>query len=336
MDVIDTPRLRLRPVEPGDGPAIVAALDDLAVSRWLSVVPHPYTRADFEHYLANVARPGRSWTIIEDGRFAGLISLEDHLGYWLMPAAQGRGLATEAARAVLAEVFLRSDDPVTSGHFSDNDRSGNVLRKLGFRETGRGPEPCRALGAEREHVDMKLTRGDYVAALPVEARSARLTYRALQPTDRDALHAIVSQRAVTRQLGHRWPWPADPDYTLTRSRPYRGDGFVWGIFRDGHLIGTIGITEGEIGYLLDPAWHRQGLAEEACRLVLDRAFGPMGLAAVRAGVWADNAASLGLLAKLGFTITGGHDGTSALRPRTAPGHDLILTRATWQACRART
>ena len=278
------------------------------------------------------AEPGPS---PRPGALPGVIGLDPgHLGYWLMRPAQGRGLATEAARAVLAELFLRSDKPVISGYFSDNARSGNVLRKLGFRETGRGQETCRALGVEREHAYLELTREDFVAALPVEARSARLSFRALQATDRDAMHRIVSHHAVTRQLGSKWPWPPDPAFTLTRSRPCRGEGFVWGLFFEGKLIGTIGVTDGELGYMVDPAHHRQGFAEEACRVALDRAFGPMRLAEVRAGVWSDNAASLGLLTKLGFRITGGHGGRSACRPELAPGHDLILTREEWQAHRA--
>jgi len=331
METIKTPRLDLRPVEPADGPALVAALGDLDISRWLAVVPYPYTLADFEDFLANGARAGQIWAITEEGRFAGTIGGKN-IGYWLAPWAQGRGLATEAARAVLAEKFLRSDDPMTSGYFAENDRSANVLRKLGFRVTGRGMEDCRALGEAREHVNMALTREDFVAALPVEARSARLSYRALQATDRDALHAIVSDRAVTRMLGS-WPWPPDPDFTLTRSRPYRGEGFVWGIFHQENLIGTIGVTKGEIGGMLGVAYHRRGFGEEAGRAALDWAFGPLGLEEVRAAAWADNAASLGLVAKLGFRITGDHHETSPCRPEPSPGHDLILTREEWEAHR---
>ena len=63
---------------------------------------------------------------------------ESELGYWLTPDAWGRGYATEAAAAVVrtARDTLRLKRLV-SGHFIDNPASGKVLRKLGFRPTGR-------------------------------------------------------------------------------------------------------------------------------------------------------------------------------------------------------
>ena len=92
--------------------------------------------------------------------------------------------------------------------------------------------------------------------------SARLTYRAMGPDDATALHAIVSQWEVVRQLGS-WPWPADSDFTLSRAIPYGGDGFVWGIFLNDVMIGNIAITTGELGYFIDPAHQRRGYAREA-------------------------------------------------------------------------
>ena len=331
---LQTARLTLRPVLPRDGPAVVAGLSDLAVSGWLAVVPYPYHAGDFDQFQTEYAKPGHTWTILEGETFTGIIGLEDDtLGYWLAPPAQGRGIATEAARAVLADRLAEGSAPVASGFFLGNARSQNVLRKLGFVETGRGPKHCRALGTDRAHADMSLSPEAFIAALPWEAQSARLSFRPLQAIDRDALHAIISHHSVTRQLGPKWPWPADPAFTLTRARPYHGRGFVWGLFRGGALIGTVGVTEGELGYGLHPDHHRQGLATEACQIALTRAFGPLGHDAVKAGVWADNAASLGLLAKLGFVVTGKHCGTSACRPDPAPGYDLVLTRTAWEARR---
>ena len=325
MDVIATQRLNLRPVTEADGPDLVTALDNLDVSRWLSVVPYPYNLTDFGEFQDHFAKAGRTWIIVEAGRFAGVISHDSHLGYWLAPEAQGRGIATEAGRAVLAERFAIDDAPVESGYFASNHRSWNVLRKLGFREVGRYRKFCRALVEDVDHVDLSLTKADFITSLPWEARSDRLTFRALLPVDAGALHDIACHYEVTRQLGPKWPWPADLAFTTTRSRPYIGKGFVWGLFRDGQLIGTVGVTEGEIGYAVHPDHHRQGLASEACRTALAHAFGPMGLTAVAASVWADNQASLGLLSKLGFTVTGHDLGTNACRPDPSPGVQLLLT-----------
>jgi RimJ/RimL family protein N-acetyltransferase len=155
---------------------------------------------------------------------------------------------------------------------------------------------CRALGVARPHVAMSLTYADFIAALPVQS-SARLTYRNLMPHDAPALHKIVSQWEVVRQLGS-WPWPADYDRTLARAAPFAGEGLVWGIFLHSALIGMLGITKGGLGYFIDPAHQRRGYGREAVRFALEHAAQPY----VEAEVWQDNPASLGLLYSLGFSI----------------------------------
>lgn len=328
---LKTARLTLRPVEAQDEAAIVAALNDIDVTGWLSVVPFPYTAEDFQFFLSEIARPGETYAVLDDEGFAGVVGAGEELGYWFAPRVHGKGYATEAARAIMAEQLACNPADVASGYFEGNARSANVLRKLGFVEVGRGPKQCRAMGIDRPHVQLLLTREAFVAALPIEARSPRLTYRSRQATDLQAMMDLVSRADVLRQLGPKWPWPAEREFTLTRSTPYLGQGFVWGIFREGAHIGSVGVTEGELGYVLHPDHQGQWLASEAVERCLSRAFDEDGLDEVHAGVWADNAASLGLLRKFGFQVTGQDLGTNALRAEPAPGFTLRLTRADWQA-----
>jgi len=153
-----TPRLILRPVAPQDRAQIVEGLNDLAVSGWLAVVPFPYAPADFDFFLTEIAQPGVAWAIEAEGLFAGIVSILDvALGYWLMPLAHGRGIATEAAGAVVAAHFARGGGDLASGYFEGNARSARVLGKLGFAETGRDVKFCRALGHDRPHVILGLT-----------------------------------------------------------------------------------------------------------------------------------------------------------------------------------
>jgi RimJ/RimL family protein N-acetyltransferase len=49
-----------------------------------------------------------------------------------------------------------------SGYFEGNTRSARVLSKLGFVETGRDRRFCKALGIERPHVILRLTREAFV------------------------------------------------------------------------------------------------------------------------------------------------------------------------------
>lgn len=158
-----TARLTLRPVVASDEAAVVSAIDDIAVSGWLAVVPHPYLAADFRHFLTDIAVPGETFIIEDSAGFAGIISLVGgELGYWLPPRAQGLGYATEAGRCLVAAHFGTSNEPLASGYFAGNTRSANVLGKLGFVETGRDLKRCVARNADLPHINVRLTHKDFV------------------------------------------------------------------------------------------------------------------------------------------------------------------------------
>jgi RimJ/RimL family protein N-acetyltransferase len=71
------------------------------------------------------------------------------IGYWIARPYWGLGFATEAAEALLrAGRETLKLGRIRSGHFVDNPASGRVLRKLGFRHSGRVMKrPCVARGA---------------------------------------------------------------------------------------------------------------------------------------------------------------------------------------------
>lgn len=154
----------LRPITQDDAAAVVAVLSQFEVSRWLTSVPHPYTHADFDAWLPGLP-PGGIWAIEAAGRFVGVVGLNaDGLGYWVDPAAQGRGHATAAAACVLAAHFAAADaGPVMARRFADNAVSAHLLGRLGFRETGRGVKFARSLGREMPQVWLRLTRADWAA-----------------------------------------------------------------------------------------------------------------------------------------------------------------------------
>jgi RimJ/RimL family protein N-acetyltransferase len=156
---LQTARLVLRPLAADDEAAVVAALNDIAVTGWLAVVPFPYAAADFHQFRTEIAKPGEDFAVVDADGLAGIVSLgfDDHtLGYWFAPRAHGKGYATEAARAVVDAHLSHGPVDLISGYFEGNHRSANVLRKLGFVETARAPKFCRSLGHHRPHVDMLL------------------------------------------------------------------------------------------------------------------------------------------------------------------------------------
>ncbi|MFS0735582.1 GNAT family N-acetyltransferase [Sphingomonas sp. 1P06PA] len=142
-----TERLMLRPGWMEDAPALAAAIGDEAVASTLARVPYPYTLRDAEAFLGEPAGPLPRLLAFArtDGapRLVGGVGLhpdaegEVELGYWIARAHWGRGYATEAARAVVGMARAIGLLRLSSCHMVDNEASGRVLRKLGFRPTGR-------------------------------------------------------------------------------------------------------------------------------------------------------------------------------------------------------
>jgi RimJ/RimL family protein N-acetyltransferase len=144
-----TERLLLRPGWREDAPALFRAIADEEIVRNLALAPWPYSFTDAESFLMreraphNVAcliflrTPGAPRLVggIGFGRKPG--DREPEFGYWIAKAYWGRGIATEAGRALIDNardtLRLRRLD---AGHFVDNPASGRVLAKLGFRPTG--------------------------------------------------------------------------------------------------------------------------------------------------------------------------------------------------------
>ncbi|MCX8478086.1 MAG: GNAT family N-acetyltransferase [Sphingomonas sp.] len=145
---VRTQRLTLRPGWREDAAELARAIGHESVVRNLARAPWPYTIEAAETFAAGfdmVAEPkflvfehqGGTLRLI-GGMGIGPLGDERHeLGYWITPDAWGRGYATEAGAAVLRAARAAGVRRVAAGHFLDNPASGRVLRKLGFRATGR-------------------------------------------------------------------------------------------------------------------------------------------------------------------------------------------------------
>jgi RimJ/RimL family protein N-acetyltransferase len=143
-----TQRLLLRPGFIEDAPELAQAMGHDAVVRNLSSVPAAYTEDDARAFLAMPRDPLHPNFVITQrtggapriiGGAGISLSPDDELqiGYWITPAYWGLGFATEAGRAVLDMARTNRLPRLTASHFIDNQASGAVLRKLGFRPTGR-------------------------------------------------------------------------------------------------------------------------------------------------------------------------------------------------------
>lgn len=175
-----TPRLTLRPAWPEDAPRLAAAIGHEAVVTKLSRVPWPYTPDHAAEFLSRRQAQGELFCLIlaHDApapRLIGGIGLhptgeDTEIGYWLTPAAWGRGYATEAGRAVV-DMARRALGlkRLVSAHHADNAASGRVLRKLGFHETGREQRPCLARGHDVTCAVLELDLATGARPLPIAA-----------------------------------------------------------------------------------------------------------------------------------------------------------------------
>ncbi len=137
-------------------------------------------------------------------------------------------------------------------------------------------------------------------------RTERLVLRQATWDDLDAVHRIMSDPRAMRY------WSRPEHETLEETKTWMGflvvqapDSRDWLIEKDGVVIGKAGAWQlPEVGFLLDPAQWGRGLACEAMVAViaaLEVEFPDLGQ--LTAEVDPRNAASLRLLAKLGFRET---------------------------------
>ena len=160
-----TARLKLRRITRHDIPAIVAGLNDYEVSKWLTVVPHPYGPADAEEFLAHLEARGPfdGFGLTRNGGpVMGVVGIDESLGYWLGRLYQGQGFMSEAAAALVGHYFEATGaEMLTSGYFDGNAASARVLGKLGFRPSHDEKVRSRAQGNDVTLKKMVLRRADW-------------------------------------------------------------------------------------------------------------------------------------------------------------------------------
>jgi [ribosomal protein S5]-alanine N-acetyltransferase len=143
-ETLSTTRLRLRAPVAADGQRIATFIGDWDVVKMLSRVPHPYREADATSWIASLKREtSATYALVHANGVIGVVGIEQRhdgvaeLGYWLAKPFWGRGLMTEAARAVVKAARACAPDAALScGHFDDNAASKRVIEKLGFVATG--------------------------------------------------------------------------------------------------------------------------------------------------------------------------------------------------------
>ena len=161
----------VRSWEAADVPSLVQHATNRKI--WLNLrdrFPHPYTKADGQKFIraSRDMHPETFFAIAVDSRAVGGIGfvlqsdvdrMSAEVGYWLGEPFWGRGIATEAVRAVSQYAFESFDlCRLEAGVFEWNPASMRVLEKAGYSREGRTRLSVTKDGRTGDHVLYGLVR----------------------------------------------------------------------------------------------------------------------------------------------------------------------------------
>ncbi len=155
-ETLDTERLLLRAPASEDAADIARLANNRKIHDNLARLPHPYTLADAEQFVARAAKshadgtnPEHVWAIhTRDENFIGMISLNFHagepavLGYWLGEPYWGEGFASEAVAAIVDASDMAGLPMLAARVITTNKASIAVLAKAGFVTMGEAIDDC--------------------------------------------------------------------------------------------------------------------------------------------------------------------------------------------------
>lgn len=180
LPTLTTERLVLRPVTVDDLPLMVELNADPAVMALVRgrAATAEETADEWRRRLERQSDPSRGlgyWAGLEGPAFVGWWSASSFdgrpevsgVGYRLIAAAWGRGLATEGARAMVDQAFARPEiDRVLASTMAANTGSRRVLEKVGMAHTASWAARGRneVSGRQDGEVGYELTRAAWAAA----------------------------------------------------------------------------------------------------------------------------------------------------------------------------
>ena len=168
--------LSLRHWHEGDVPALVEALADREVSRWVLTIPWPYTHDDAAWFLrfADGQRTSENGAHLgvfarDGGALLGAVALAPidwdnrsaSLGYWTARDHRNRGIARAASRLLVDWAFgdLELERIELTCHPA-NAGSRRVAEALGFRREGHLREHLRTADGRRDSLLYGLLASD--------------------------------------------------------------------------------------------------------------------------------------------------------------------------------
>jgi RimJ/RimL family protein N-acetyltransferase len=174
-------------------------------------------------------------------------------------------------------------------------------------------------------------------------RTPRLALSPLAPRFATALFDLLSDWEVVRMLAEvPWPLRFEGVAGFLESEHPDTDDFV--LVGESGPIGVVAVKHPgsgkpprqmpRLGYWIGKKFWRQGYGTEAIGALVDHAFATHASDRVGAGVFHDNAASRGLLEKLGFETVGSNAIACRSRGETIATVDMQITRVEWARAKA--
>ena len=147
-------------------------------------------------------------------------------------------------------------------------------------------------------------------------QTERLSLRPMHPIDAEDMFDYARRPEVTKYL--LWREHEDIGYTrdylnYISNRYALGNFYDWAVIEHDsrRMIGTCGFTKidtvnnvAEIGYVLNPDFHRKGFGSEAVKRILQFGFEELGVNRIEARFMLGNEASLALMKSVGMTFEG--------------------------------
>jgi RimJ/RimL family protein N-acetyltransferase len=151
-----------------DVETIAVLANDRRIAENTARIPYPYGVADAEQFIAsaNKHQGETCFLIVHDDTVVGACGIDPRedapeVGYWLGARYWGRGLATEAVRAVIDHAFGdQQHEVLQAGARVSNPASRRVLEKCAFQWTGVRLTRIRAINSsapiDRFRLDRRL------------------------------------------------------------------------------------------------------------------------------------------------------------------------------------
>ncbi len=148
----------------------------------------------------------------------------------------------------------------------------------------------------------------------IEIKTKRLTIRPVQIGDETEIHEYAGDKEITMMFWlPRDTFEETVDFVKRNAEQWnRPDqtNFEFVIIYDGKIIGGCGCDLGfsedhsyaELGWVINKKYRKQGFASEAAAAVLDFAFTKTGINKVYAQCDCNNAASFGVMKKIGMKL----------------------------------